>query len=211
MDFKTLRDWVSFREILKGLKVTFGHIFVKEVTLEYPYQKLPIPNTHRGALCLLRYDDGEERCVGCDLCEAACPSHCIKVVSGEVQDGRVLKRVATAFDIDITKCVFCGFCVEACPVNALGMTKRYAYSSANKRTLIFDKPKLYEIGAQSFSDAKAYLVAHNQEKDDEAAQTWRYRFPPHFNANATRVPPTAAGTAGVPETTTTVATTAGDT
>jgi NADH-quinone oxidoreductase subunit I len=177
-------DRITFKEILRGLRLTFRHMFLKEVTLQYPYQQLPIPDAHRGALCLLRYDDGEERCVGCDLCEAVCPSNCIKVVSGEVQDGQVVRRYATAFDIDITKCVFCGFCVEACPVNALGMTKMYAYSTANKRTLIFDKPKLYEIGETHFTEAKAYLVAHNQEKADEAAQTWRYRFPPHFNPNA---------------------------
>ena len=189
MTLQYLWDRITFREILKGLRLTWRHMFVKEVTLEYPHQKLVIPDTHRGALCLLRYEDGAERCVGCDLCEAACPSHCIKVVSGEEQDGTVVKRFATAFDIDITKCVFCGFCVEACPVNALGMTKMYAYSSANKRTLIFDKPKLYEVGEAHYADAKAYLVAHNQEKDDEAARTWRYRFPPHFNPLAVAPPP----------------------
>jgi len=192
MTLNHLWDRITFREILKGLRLTWRHMFVKEVTLEYPYQKLVIPDTHRGALCLLRYEDGAERCVGCDLCEAACPSHCIKVVSGEEQDGTVVKRFATAFDIDITKCVFCGFCVEACPVNALGMTKMYAYSSANKRTLIFDKPKLYEVGETHYADAKAYLVAHNQEKDDEAARAWRYRFPPHFNPLAAATPPQTA-------------------
>jgi NADH-quinone oxidoreductase subunit I len=188
-------DRITFKEILKGLKLTFQHMFVKDVTLQYPYQKLTIPDTHRGALCLLKYDDGEERCVGCDLCEAACPSHCIKVVSGEEQDGTVVKRFATAFDIDITKCVFCGFCVEACPVNALGMTKMYAYSSENKRTLIFDKPKLYDVGEKHHAEAKAYLVAHNQEKADDAARDYRYRFPPHFNPAAA---PLAKETAAKP-------------
>lgn len=197
MTLQYLLDRITFKEILKGLKLTFGHMFVKEVTLQYPYEKLAIPDTHRGALCLLKYEDGEERCVGCDLCEAACPSHCIKVVSGEEQDGGVVKRFATAFDIDITKCVFCGFCVEACPVNALGMTKMYAYSSANKRTLIFDKPKLYDIGEKHYADAKAYLVAHNQEKADEAARAYRYRFPPHFNAAAPTRAKEGAGTAAV--------------
>ena len=87
---------------------------------------------------MLRYDDGVERCVGCDLCEAACPSRCIKVVSAE-DPKKPLSRVATEFYIDITKCVFCGYCVEACPVNALAMTKMYEYSTPDKRTLIFDK------------------------------------------------------------------------
>ena len=168
---------IFFQEILKALKLTFRHSFVKEVTLPYPHQKLVLPDTHRGALCLLYYSDGQERCVGCDLCQAACPSHCIKVVSGESQESGVLRRYATEFYIDITKCVFCGFCVEACPVNALGMTKLFEYSTPNKRSLLFDKPKLYEVGKNYYADAKSYLVAHNQEKADEPAGAYRYRFP----------------------------------
>jgi NADH-quinone oxidoreductase subunit I len=100
-----------------------------------------------------------------------------------VQDGAVLRRIATEFYIDITKCVFCGFCVEACPVNALGMTKMYEYSTENKRTLLFDKPRLYEIGDKLYSQAKAYLVAHNQEKHDEASREYRYKFPSYLNPN----------------------------
>lgn len=188
MKFLELVDKVLFKEIAKAMKLTFKHMFVREVTLQYPHQKLVLPDTHRGALCLLRYEDGTERCVGCDLCEAACPSHCIKVVSAEIQDGQVLRRIATAFDIDITKCVFCGFCVEACPVNALGMTKLYEYSTDNKRSLIFDKPKLYEIGEKYHSDAKAYLVAHNQEKADDTAREYRYKFPAYVNGETVPQP-----------------------
>ena len=88
--------------------------------------------TRTAALGLLRYDDGQERCVGCDLCEAACPSRCIKVISAEDVE-RPLQRYASEFYIDITKCVFCGYCVEACPVNALAMTKMYEFSTISGR------------------------------------------------------------------------------
>ena len=176
MTLKQLFDKVVMREILDGLKTTFKHMFVKPVTFQYPHEKRAIPDTHRGALCLLRYDDGVERCVGCDLCEAACPSRCIRVVS-EQDPHTPLKRIATEFYIDITKCVFCGFCVEACPVNALGMTKMYEYSTSNKRDLMFDKKRLYEIGDSLMAEAKDYLVAHHQEEDDEAARQYRYKFP----------------------------------
>ncbi len=163
-------------EIWKAHFLTFKHMFVTPVTLQYPHQKLSLPDTHRGALCLLRYDDGVERCVGCDLCEAACPSRCIRVVSEE-DVTKPSQRWAPEFYIDITKCVFCGYCVEACPVNALAMTKMYDYSTDNKRDLIFDKEKLYAIGDQLMVDAKKYLVAHDQEKDDEASLQYRYKFP----------------------------------
>ena len=114
--------------------------------------------------------------MGCDLCAAACPSRCIRVVSEQVP-GKPLVRWAPEFYIDMTKCVFCGFCVEACPVNALGMTKLYEYATENKRDLYFDKKKLYDIGEAYFTDAKAYLVAHRQEQADESEELYRYKFP----------------------------------
>jgi NADH-quinone oxidoreductase subunit I len=149
-----------FYEIWDAMKVTFKHMFHKPITFQYPREQRAIPDTHRGALGLLRYDDGQERCVGCDLCEAACPS-----------------RYASEFYIDITKCVFCGYCVEACPVNALAMTKMYEFSTHDKRTLLFDKKRLYDIGERHLDDAKKYLYAHNQEKNIEESREYRYYFP----------------------------------
>jgi len=196
---KRVIDWIrrcTFAEILEAMVITFKHMFVKPVTFQYPREKRQLPDTHRGALCLLRYDDGVERCVGCDLCEAACPSRCIKVVSAEVV-GKPLERYASEFYIDMTKCVFCGFCVEACPVNALAMTKLYAYSTENKRDLYFDKEKLYQIGEQHYGDAKAYLVAHNQERAGESAERYRYKFPTApVPADATSAEPAAAPPSG---------------
>ncbi|MGH7255519.1 MAG: NADH-quinone oxidoreductase subunit NuoI [Nitrospirales bacterium] len=165
-----------FDEIWDAMKVTFKHMFHRPITFQYPREQRTIPDSHRGALGLLRYDDGQERCVGCDLCEAACPSHCIKVVSEE-DPNRPLLRYASEFYIDITKCVFCGYCVEACPVNALAMTKMYEYSTHDKRSLLFDKTRLYEIGERHLEDAKKYLYAHNQEKNDEMFHDYRYFFP----------------------------------
>lgn len=177
-----------FAEIWEAMKVTFKHMFHKPITFQYPREQRTIPDTHRGALGLLRYDDGAERCVGCDLCEAACPSRCIKVVSAEDQN-LPLKRYASEFYIDITKCVFCGYCVEACPVNALAMTKMYEYSTHDKRTLLFDKQRLYEIGERHLEDAKKYLYAHNQEKDDEMFHDYRYFFPQSVVKPTQTVPP----------------------
>jgi NADH-quinone oxidoreductase subunit I len=176
-----------FYEIWDAMKVTFKHMFHRPITFQYPREQRTIPDTHRGALGLLRYDDGRERCVGCDLCEAACPSHCIKVISQE-DKSLPLQRYASEFYIDITKCVFCGYCVEACPVNALAMTKMYEYSTHDKRALLFDKKRLYEIGERHLADAKKYLQAHNQEKDDEGARGYRYFFPQSV-VKPTQAPP----------------------
>jgi NADH-quinone oxidoreductase subunit I len=173
---KQILQAALFYEILDAMKVTFKHMFHKPITFQYPREQRTLPDTHRGALALLRYDDHQERCVGCDLCEAACPSRCIKVISSE-DPARPLQRFASEFYIDITKCVFCGYCVEACPVNALAMTKVYEFSTHDKRTLLFDKKRLYEIGERHLDDAKKYLYAHNQEQNVEESREYRYYFP----------------------------------
>jgi len=173
---KQILQAALFYEIWDAMKVTFKHMFHKPITFQYPREQRTLPDTHRGALALLRYDDHQERCVGCDLCEAACPSRCIKVISSEDAQ-RPLQRFASEFYIDITKCVFCGYCVEACPVNALAMTKVYEFSTHDKRTLLFDKKRLYEIGERHLDDAKKYLYAHNQEANVEESREYRYYFP----------------------------------
>jgi len=184
---KKLLHAALFYEIWDAMKVTFRHMLHKPMTFQYPREQRVIPDAHRGALGLLRYDDGQERCVGCDLCEVACPSHCIKVISAE-DTTRPLQRYASEFYIDITKCVFCGYCVEACPVNALAMTKMYEYSTHDKRSLLFDKKRLYDIGERHLDDGKKYLYAHNQEKDVEQSREYRYYFPQSIQ-KATQQPP----------------------
>ena len=149
MSLSAALNKVFFGEIVKGLGLTFRHMFEKSVTQQYPHTKPRLPDGYRGIMSLLRYDDGTERCVGCALCEIACPSGVIKVVSAE-EPGRPLNRFAETYTFDVTRCVFCGFCVDACPVDALAMTKEYEWASENKRTLFLDKEQLLAIGDRNF-------------------------------------------------------------
>ncbi len=147
-----LTKWVKalfFTEILAGLGLTFRHLFVKPITDQYPHQKRPLREGYRGVIVHLRYDDGTEKCVGCALCEAACPSHCITVVSGE---DPILpqRRIARQYILDVTKCVFCGFCVQACPVDALASSPEYEMATSNKRSLMMDKEAMLKLGDQYF-------------------------------------------------------------
>ena len=172
---------IFMTELVKGLKLVFMQMFQPYVTLQYPHVRHEIPDGYRGIMSLLRYEDGTERCVGCSLCEAACPSNCIKVVSDEVP-GQPLVRYAKEYYLDITRCVFCGFCTEACPVDALAMTKVYEMSVYDRRDLMFDKAKLYELGEKFLEDGKAYLIAHNMDDGTlhpkEGLGVNRYHFPP---------------------------------
>jgi len=147
-----LGKWVKallLTDILKGLGLTFKHLFVRPITEQYPHQKRPLPAGYRGVIAHLRYDDGTEKCVGCALCEAACPSHCITVMSGE-DPHLPQRRIAKQYILDVTKCVFCGFCVQACPVDALVSSPEYEMATGNKRDLMMDKEAMLALGDKYF-------------------------------------------------------------
>ena len=141
---------ITLYEIAVGMKATLMHlIHYRPITIQYPHEKRALPDNYRGMLALLRYDDGTEKCVGCDLCEAACPSRVISVVSAEVP-GEPVKRYAKEYYMDMTRCLFCGMCVQACPVDALGMTREFEWSVYDKRHLFLNKQQLLAIGDRNF-------------------------------------------------------------
>jgi formate hydrogenlyase subunit 6/NADH:ubiquinone oxidoreductase subunit I len=73
-------------EILVGMKTTFSYLFKKKVTSPYPVQKNPPNVRFRGEHALRRYDNGEERCIACKLCEAICPAQAIIIHSAPRED-----------------------------------------------------------------------------------------------------------------------------
>lgn len=156
-DFMAWIKLITFYELAVGMKSTMSHlIHYKPITLQYPHEKRVLPDNYRGMLALLRYDDGTEKCVGCDLCEAACPSRVIAVVSAEVPE-EPTKRYAREYWMDMTRCLFCGLCVQACPVDALAMTKEYEWAVYNKRDLLLNKQQLLAIGDRTFQTREKRL------------------------------------------------------
>src|SRR5256885_1467528 len=66
--------------ILGGLKVTLRHFFKKKVTIQYPEEKWVVPEGYRGAPYLVRDQEGNTKCVSCQLCEFVCPPKAIKII-----------------------------------------------------------------------------------------------------------------------------------
>ena len=135
--------WVLMIEILKGLLLTFRYVFRRKITLNYPHEKGPISSRFRGEHALRRYPNGEERCIGCKLCEAICPAQAITI---EVQPRHDGSRKTTRYDIDMVKCIYCGFCQESCPVDAIVQGPNYEFSTETREELYFTKEKLLENG-----------------------------------------------------------------
>ena len=130
-------------ELLVGMKVTFLNMFKKKITLRYPEEKAPQSPRFRGLHALRRYPTGEERCIGCKLCEAVCPAQAITIESSQREDG---SRKTTRYDIDLFKCIFCGFCEEACPVDAIVETRIFEYHFEERGENIINKSDLLKIG-----------------------------------------------------------------
>ena len=130
-------------ELLKGMAVTGRALFARKITVFYPEEKTPMSPRFRGLHALRRYQNGEERCIGCKLCEAICPALAITIQTAESEDGT---RRTTRYDIDLTKCIFCGMCEESCPVDSIVETRFMEYHGDKRGDLYYTKEMLLAVG-----------------------------------------------------------------
>ena len=132
-----------FLEILKGLRITGRKLSKKPITIQYPEEKTPLSSRFRGLHALRKYPNGEERCIGCKLCEAVCPALAISMDT-EVRSDNT--RRTTKYEIDLFKCIYCGFCEEACPVDAIVETSIFEYHFELSKDSVMNKIDLLKIG-----------------------------------------------------------------
>ncbi len=114
-----------------------------KATINYPFEKGPISPRFRGEHALRRYDNGEERCIACKLCEAICPAQAITIEAEPRADG---SRRTTRYDIDMVKCIYCGLCQEACPVDAIVEGPNFEFATDTREELYYDKQRLLANG-----------------------------------------------------------------
>lgn len=129
----------------KGFGVTFRVMFEDEVTTQYPEEKRPKPVRAHGRHVLNRYEDGMEKCIGCELCAGVCPAKCIYVrgadnpVDAPVSPG---ERYGFVYEINYLRCIHCDLCVEACPTEAITESKLFEFSFLNRDDAIYTKAEL---------------------------------------------------------------------
>ena len=136
--------------LLDGFAVT-GRKFVKGFfgrdidTVSYPDQKAPHAERRHGRHVLNRYEDGMEKCIGCELCAGVCPASCIYVRGQDnppddpVSPG---ERFGFVYEINYLRCIHCDLCVEACPTEAITETKLFEFSFTNRDDAIYTKEEL---------------------------------------------------------------------
>jgi len=136
----SLAERVYLPEIARGLALTFGKLFAKKMTRQYPEQPLPTDEVTRGQPRLVVKEDGHVACVSCGLCEAACPAYAITIDGGETD--RPIEREPVRFEIDMLRCILCGFCEEACPKDAIFMSDELELADTSRAALLYDLDKL---------------------------------------------------------------------
>jgi NADH-quinone oxidoreductase subunit I len=126
--------------LINGLKITFKHLFMKPVTLQYPDER-PVPSPNFRGLHALNVSHDRAKCVACYLCPTVCPAKCITV---EAMEDANHDKHAALYEIDLLRCIFCGYCVEACPVDALRMTQTFELANYKRQDFVFTKERLLE-------------------------------------------------------------------
>jgi NADH-quinone oxidoreductase subunit I len=137
----------SFKTLAQGLRVTFVNMWRKPTTEQYPEEPVHFQPRYRGIHVLQRDENGLEKCVGCFLCAAACPSRCIYIEAAEnteVQRISAGERYASVYNIDYSRCIFCGYCVEACPTDAITHGHGFELAAYDINALIRRKEQLLE-------------------------------------------------------------------
>jgi len=177
------KQYNVFKTIVKGLKLTLRHFFaatesreVKPITdnnyfaqksgtttIQYPHQKLPVPEIGRYQL-----DVEMDDCIVCDLCAKICPVDCIEIESikateaiGKTSDGTTKRLYAAKFDIDMAKCMYCGLCTVVCPTECIIMTDTYDRSTLTLNEMVY---KFSDMPAAEAEDKRIALEKLNAER-----------------------------------------------
>ena len=132
--------------LAKGMWVTLKHLLVRpSETVQFPFERKIPPRRMHGRHILNRYDNGLEKCIGCELCAGSCPADAILVWGAENDPENpvsVGERYAAVYEINMLRCIFCGLCVEACPTDALTMTTFFEFTGSSRSSMVYSKEEL---------------------------------------------------------------------
>jgi NADH-quinone oxidoreductase subunit I len=135
----------SVGAIAKGLGTTLKVLFRPKVTIRYPEQKKQRADRFRGRHELRTYENGLEMCIGCELCQVACPANVITVLAAENDPNNPHspgERYGYKYQVDLLRCIFCGLCEEACPTECLHLTQEFEMANYSRESLVLQKDQL---------------------------------------------------------------------
>lgn len=159
---------------LRSLWLVFLHSFRKRDTVQYPEVQPYLPPRTRGRIVLSRDPDGEERCVACNLCAAACPVDCISLAKAEDDQGRWYPDF---FRINFSRCIYCGMCEEACPTYAIQLIPDFELCEYRRDNMVYEKQHLLIDGVGKYPDYSYWQVAGKAIHGKDKGEAEREREP----------------------------------
>ena len=142
----TFGEKIYLPAVLKGMSITFSHMFKKKPTINFPEQTRSFSPVFRGLHVLNRDEEGRERCTACGLCAVACPAEAITMEAAERKPGEEdlyrEEKYAARYEINMLRCIFCGLCEEACPKDAIYLSETFTPSNYDRKGLIYAKEDL---------------------------------------------------------------------
>ncbi|MEJ2506810.1 MAG: NADH-quinone oxidoreductase subunit I [Ignavibacteriaceae bacterium] len=187
-----LKFWQGLITIIIGMRVTFRHLFVPAVTIQYPTVKPELPERERNRL-YVNMDD----CIGCDQCARACPVDCIQIETvksvpgddlGVTSNGKKKALWVTKFDIDIAKCCYCQLCVFPCPTDCIYMTDVYEFSEFERENLVYDFVTLTEEEKiEKKKNHEEFMIKKEADKQLQPKRKRKKRLPRKKKAEINRV------------------------
>ncbi|MCX8113104.1 MAG: NADH-quinone oxidoreductase subunit I [Bacteroidia bacterium] len=162
-------DKLYFPAILSGLAYTFGRLFKKPVTVQYPEEPIELGPEFRGRPVLV-VENGKERCVACGLCARVCPPFAIHMQAAETDDPK--ERYPAIFEINMLRCIYCGLCEEVCPEEAIVMSPEYDFVFRSREEAIYTKDRLLV----DKKDLEARLGWLRQMRNPQIGKRFRFRI-----------------------------------
>ena len=178
----------GIKTLLSGMSITMHHFRNKKdlvATLQYPNEKWPIPDRNIGFdhkdynVIRSRLHVDIDDCIGCLMCERACPVDCIKIDTikppkdsefdcGTTSHDTQKKMIVPRFSIDMSECMYCNLCEYPCPEECIYMVGGpnepkheidYEFSKYVKHDLVFEfanatDQEIIDIGGESYLEKR---------------------------------------------------------
>jgi len=109
------------------------NFFSKPVTILYPVERVPVPETFRGRVSIRG-----DLCYGCSMCSLVCPSHAITMIPDEREvsfKGKKFTRKKRPV-MKVLKCIRCGLCERHCPADAIFLTNKMPEPGTDREAIV---------------------------------------------------------------------------
>ncbi|MBX2803560.1 MAG: 4Fe-4S binding protein, partial [Myxococcales bacterium] len=129
----------------RAMWATFRNFFRRRVTEGVRSQESR-SRRYKASFALVHDQNGEEACIGCDLCGKICPSQIITVTPAGKRESPVTGKkrgYCEDFTLDLQACIYCELCVQVCPTDAIVMLRVQEEPGYSREDLVLTMDKLY--------------------------------------------------------------------